>query len=286
MTTWQVLTTAWHWEPSVVAGCLILAGGYLAIARPLTARAWSFLAGVVVLLFSLVSPLDVLGDTYLFSAHMIQHLLQTLVVPPLVLLGLPPYLARQVLAWAPARRVEAAVARPLVAWTLATSALWLWHLPAFYDAALGDELLHIVQHLTFLTTATIFWWLVVAPAGSASRWPLPAWATMAYLFTAFLASSLLGALLTFAPPGLYPAYQQPPDRLGLLPLVRDGWGLTPADDQQLGGVLMWVPGGGVYLVALIGVFARWFNQPDDASDLVAVATPTVSQVDGAPPVQS
>ena len=85
---------------------------------------------------------------------------------------------------------------------------------------------------------------------------------MLYLFGAAVASSLLGILLTFAAPGLYPAYLHPADARGLLPLIREGWGLSAAADQQLGGLIMWVPGGLVYLAAIIATFARWQGEPD------------------------
>lgn len=99
MTTWQFLTSTWSWEPSILLGCALLLAGYLAAVRfRLDGRQLLFVAGDLVLLLALVSPLDELGDTYLFSAHMAQHLLLVLVVPPLFLLGIPPQLAERVLA--------------------------------------------------------------------------------------------------------------------------------------------------------------------------------------------
>ena len=96
MTSGQLLTSAWNWEPTVLAGCAALAAGYVVVARPLGIRAVSFMAGVLALLLALTSPLDTLGDTYLLSAHMLQHFLLILVVPPLLLLGIPPRVAERV----------------------------------------------------------------------------------------------------------------------------------------------------------------------------------------------
>ncbi|GAC1427501.1 MAG: cytochrome c oxidase assembly protein [Chloroflexota bacterium] len=263
MTPWQLATTTWVWEPTVLLGCLVLLGGYLAVVRPLTGRALVFAAGVLVLLLALLSPLDRLGDTYLFSAHMLQHLLLVLVVPPLVLLGLPSEAAARALQWPPARWVERMLARPLVAWVLGIGTLWAWHLPLFYEAALASPGLHVVQHLTFLVTSTVFWWPVVAPAAGRRLAPL---VTVPYLITAGMANSILGVILTFAPPGLYPAYQHSAGAAEILRMVRWGWGLSYAADQQVGGLLMWVLGGPVYLLAGLGALARWWAEPED--DLV------------------
>ncbi len=261
MTLSQLLVAGWHPKPEVFAGCALLGAAYLLGARPPAGRALLFLGGLAVLLLSLVSPLDTLAHTYLFSAHMAQHLLLTLIAPPLLLLGLPPRFVRRLLAPAPLRRIEGALARPLPAWGLATATMWIWHLPALYGLALGDNGIHVAQHLLFLATATLFWWPVLAPAEEPAA--LAPWAATLYLFTAMASGSVLGIILTFAPPGLYPAYLRPADALGLLPLIRGGWGLTPDADQQLGGLLMWIPGGFIYSLALIGTLARWFDAPEE-----------------------
>jgi len=96
--------STWDWEPTVLAGCAALAVGYVVVVRPRGIRAVSFMAGVLTLLLALISPLDALGDTYLFSAHMLQHVLLILVVPPLLLLGIPPQVAERALRWEPASR--------------------------------------------------------------------------------------------------------------------------------------------------------------------------------------
>jgi putative membrane protein len=299
MTTWQLLRTEWHAHPSVLIGCAALALGYAAATRLRPRRAaLSFLAGILVLALALLSPLHTLGERYLFSAHMLQHLLLLQAVPPLLLLGLPEggaarsnYEAKKRrgeeaigLASSPLRLVssspprfgrtslsgsasagrafvgaaEQVLGRPSIAWLLGIGTMWLWHVPGLYNATLLHQDVHIFEHLTFLATALIFWWPLIGPT---SRRLAPLGATL-YLFAAMAASSVLGIILTFVPPGLYPAYVQPIDELGLLPLLRQGWGLTPAADQQLGGLLMWVPGNLAYLGALIAMLARWYRAPD------------------------
>jgi len=272
MTSWRLLTTAWDFEPSILGGGAALLAAYALLARPaLTARGALYACGVLVLLLALISPIDTLGDGYLFSAHMLQHLLLVLVVPPLLLLGIPAPAYRALLAWGPARRAERALGHPLLAGLLGPATLWVWHAPPLYDAALASQGVHILQHLTFLVTSTIFWWPVLAPVEASRR--LHPLGSIVYLMTALVDNSVLGIIITFAPVGLYPAYLHPLDRLGALPLLRGGWGLNPATDQQLGGVLMWVMGGPVYLLAGLGILVRWFNAPETDDDYDRISLP-------------
>jgi cytochrome c oxidase assembly factor CtaG len=268
MTTAQLFLTAWSWEPSIIDGCiaLLLAYGVACVRWPPVnpSRFLLFIMGVLVLLFALVSPLDTLGDTYLFSAHMAQHMLLIQVAPPLLLLGVPTSIWRRLLTWVPADRLERKLGQPLVAWPIGMGTLWVWHVPTYYNAVLGNESLHIFQHVCFLVTATIFWWPVVAPLAERRR--LPSWAAVGYLMLGALATSILGIVLTFSPAGIYPAYLHPADPLGIVPLLRDGWGLTPAADQRLGGGLMWTVGGLIYLLAIVLTVVRWFGELDEATE--------------------
>ena len=250
---------AWDPDLSVLIGCAALLAAYWAAHRGDLSRAGWFVAGVTVMLFALTSPLDTLGDEYLFSAHMIQHLLLELAVPPLLLLGITPRFARAVLDRRPLGRIERVLGSPLVAWTLGIATLALWHLPWLFDAALGNEYIHIVEHLCFMVTATIFWWPVLAPLPQYRISPLLA---QLYLFGGAMASTLLGIWLTFAPTVLYAPYLHPDDSLHLAALLRVGWGLTPAVDQQVGGLLMWVVGGFVFLAAMVALFLQWFGMAE------------------------
>jgi cytochrome c oxidase assembly factor CtaG len=258
MTGWQLLTSTWNWNPSVLAGCTALIGVYLAAVRSrLTRRVLLFVAGVLVTLFALVSPLDALGDTYLFSAHMVQHLLLMQIAPPLLLLGSPAWLAKKIVDWPPVGSAERILGRPVVAWLLGMGTMWVWHLPALYNATLADEGLHIVEHLSFLVTSTIFWWPVLSPLKDRRLSPP---ATLLYLVPAIAASDILGTILTYTAPGVY-NYLHPIDTLGVLPLLRGTWGLSPAVDQQLGGLAMWILGDPVYLWGILNGVARWRGAP-------------------------
>ncbi len=253
----------WEWEPSVVVGCGLLALAYLELAKPRTlGRTVAFLAGDLVVLVALVSPLDPLGDDVLFSAHMLQHILLALVAPPLLVLGLPSGTLRRLLARPAAYRAMRWMTKPAVAWPLFVGTLWAWHLPAFYDAALRHEGLHVFEHLTFLATGVVFWWPVAVPL---REWRMDAPRAVFYLFFAGLANTLLGILITFAPHVLYTSYINPPDPEGLLPYFRNVWGLNPAADQAMGGVFMWVAGMAVFAVALgahVGLMLRESGRTD------------------------
>ncbi len=255
---------AWDPDLSVLLGCAALLAAYYASHRSDLSRARRFVAGVALMALALISPLDTLGDEYLFSAHMLQHLMLELAAPPLLLVGIGPRFARAVVDCAPLGRIERVLGAPLVAWTLGIGTLAIWHAPALFDAALGNEYIHIVEHLCFLVSATIFWWPVLAPLPECRIAPL--WAQL-YLLGGAMANSLLGIWITFAPAGLYAPYLHPGDSRHLESLLRAGWGLTPALDQQIGGLLMWVGGGFVFLAVMISEFLRWYGgaEPDGAA---------------------
>lgn len=247
----------WEFHPSVLAGCVVFLGAYLRWVRPRSARQTLYFAlGTAALCFALVSPLDPLGDDYLFSAHMVQHLFLWLAAPPLWLLGLPEDWTNRVLDRPGIRQAEGSLGRPGAAWFLGIGTLWAWHLPVLYNLTLASEPVHIAEHLDFLVTGTIFWWPVLAP-GRARRLAGPG--AILYLFLGGLANTALGILLTFAPLGYYPAYQHPEDELGALTLIRDRWGIDPKSDLELGGLFMWVLGGLVFLWAILAVLARWYG---------------------------
>lgn len=275
MSSWYVLGTAWDWEPTVILGGvgLALVYGWILLSHrsrergPIWPRALSALAGLVVLLFALVSPLDTLGDEYLFSAHMVQHLLLVLVVPPLLLLGIPLSFYRRALSIPSLRRIARVLTHPAVAWTLGVGTIWVWHLPVLYDGTLTNNALHIFEHLSFLVSATVFWAPTLVPALDYALSPI---GTTVYLMGAGFVNCLLGVLLAFAPAVLYPTYLHPTDVLGILPFLRGDWGLDPQADQQLAGMLMWVPGSFPYIIVSFTILARWFIAGDgEAADAVS-----------------
>lgn len=259
----EFLRYAWVWEPSVVLGCVAVGGVYLRYGGATWWRRSAFIGGLALLLVALVSPLDVLADEYLFSAHMTQHLILVLLVSSLLVLGIPRAWAAGVERIAARSWLGRALAHPLLAWILSVATMVAWHVPALYDLSVRNEFLHVVQHLTFLGASTLFWWIAIDPAAGLDREPrLAPWLAVVYLFAASAAGSVLGIVLTFSPTLLYSAYIQPHDEYGILTALRERLSLTPQGDQQLGGVLMWVVGGSFYLLPIVAVFARWMSQTE------------------------
>jgi putative membrane protein len=241
---------AWeHWDlhPSVVIGLVLLAGLYVrlgGLAAP-RRRVAAYAGALVVLLVTLNGPLHDLSDEYLFSAHMVQHLILTLVFPPLFLYGLPADLVRRVIRPRWVLGLGRSLVRPIVAAAIFTVVMVLWHLPRFYNAAMEHHGLHIVQHLLFLVAAVIMWWPVLSPVPELPRASYPG--QMLYLFLMGIPMSVVGAFITLASEPLYPFYVAAP-RV---------WGLSPLADQQIGGLIMWVPGGLVFWLAMSVVWFRW-----------------------------
>jgi putative membrane protein len=257
------LALGWHFDAWVVALLAVSALLYALGVRRLWRRAGRgrgitlvqgarFASGWLVLCAALVSPIDTLG-TELFSAHMLQHELLMVVAAPLLVLSRP----LEAWTWAlrprwrktlggiarigVLRRAWHACSDPIGAWSLHAIAIWVWHVPRFFEAALANEAVHIAQHTCFLGSALFFWWSVFG--GSLERRGA---ASLASLFTTMMHTSALGALLTFALKPWYAHYAQ-----------ASLFGLTALEDQQLGGLLMWVPGGTVYLLAGLYIVAAW-----------------------------
>jgi putative membrane protein len=246
------MTGAIHLE--VLIGAALLAGAHVAGWRAAgervqPARLVAFLAGLIAVVSALNGPVHDLAERGLFSAHMIQHLILTLVVPPLLLAGTPFFMADALLGPLLARpitgRVLRTVTRPLVALAAWMVALFAWHLPGPYTAALGSHAVHFVQHATLMAAALLAWWPVASPS---RRLPaLPYAAQILYVFVFGMPMTIVAAMITGAEQVLYPLHAGAPPVSAL----------TPLEDQRLGGVLMWVPAAVVPLVAFTAVFFRW-----------------------------
>ncbi len=257
----------WSFEPWVLV-CLGLSAGLYTLGvarlwghagrgrgvRPLQALA--FVAGWLTLVVALVSPVDPLGER-LFSAHMIQHELLMIVAAPLLVLGRP----LAVWAWALPQRCSRVAGRffhtpawrvpwlvitgPFIAWVLHALALWLWHAPALFEAALANEGVHTFQHACFLLTSLIFWWSIFSAATGRQRG-----LALVSLFTTMVHTGALGALLALSATAWYPIYAS----------TAPAFGLTALQDQQLGGLVMWVPAGLIYIVCGLVLAADWMGR--------------------------
>ena len=247
----------------VVLGVLLLAGLYtravLGTGAPVPLwRPLAFFGGCLALLLALNGPLHDLSDYYLASAHMVQHLVLALVVPPLWLAGTPGSVLDPLLEPLLRRRTTRAVVRtathPLVALALYSVALIGWHLPGPYNTALERHGWHIAEHLMLLGTAVLAWWPILS--SSRRLRALPYAAQLLYLFVFGIPMTVVAAFVTGADRPLYPWYAAAPRLFGLSPLL----------DQQIGGVVMWVPAGVIPLLVFTIVFFRWAaSEPDEWS---------------------
>jgi len=254
---------AWPFDPLVV---LALVSAIVAYARGYHRRRWrsaaraaSFACGILALAVALLTPLDGAADA-LFSAHMTQHLVLVVVAAPLLVVGRPVTTVMLGLP-AGARRTGArlrgaftvsglagALRKPVVAWTALTISLWGWHTPLLYTAALENDAIHAIEHVSFLLTSMVAW--SVALSGRPAT-ALGALGRALFLVATALQGALLGALLLFARTPLYPVHGRGPWL----------WGLTPLEDQQLAGALMWIPPSVVYLAVAVGILVAAFKTP-------------------------
>ena len=257
----------WTLDPLPLAGIIAAAAAYLWATRRVNRghpaspqpgyRSWLFLGGLAALVLALLSPIEAYEGS-LFSVHMVQHMLLQLVAAPLLLAGAPITLALRVARPSVRRwllvvlhsRVVRALSFPVVAWVLFAAVNWGWHFSVLYDQALENQALHYLQHATLLGAAFLFWWPVVG--ADPSPWRLPHPVRLLYLFLALPQNSFLGVALMSAPTVLYPHYVTNP---------RD-WGLSPLDDQALGGVIMWVVGDLAFLAAMMIVVVLWMRHED------------------------
>lgn len=254
--------TEWNWSPSILIGLALIIAGYFYATGPLREKyhladavrrgqVVAFMLGMLVIFLALVSPLDELGDEYLFSAHMLQHLLITVVGPPLLLLGTPGWLIAPLLRNRTILRIGKFLTYPAIAFFLYNADFWLWHAPPLYNATLADESLHILEHMTFIVFAVINWWPILSPVEEGLP-RLSIGGQILYIFLNGMPAVALGAGLTFLP-ALYAPYIQQPIR---------AWGLSPAVDQQLGGLIMWVPVNIAYIIIVSILFIRWMQAQD------------------------
>src|SRR5437762_1436645 len=260
----------WVFDPISLA-CLLASGAlYVAGVSRLWARAgrgcgvrpWqlgAFAAGWIALVLALLSPVAAISEV-LFSVHMTQHEMLILVAAPLLVLGRPiiPFL------WALSPRwrlrlgtwsrnhvwsaVWRALTGPVLVWLLHGLALWVWHLPVLYQAALRSAAIHAIEHICLLATACLFWWALIHGRYGRVGYGV----AVVFVFATAVHSEVLGALLTFAPRVWYPLYT----------MRSSVAGLDALEDQQLAGLIMWIPFGVIFLILGLGLFAAWLGEAE------------------------
>jgi putative membrane protein len=264
---WHEVLSTWEFDPMTCVLLVLSALLYFVGVKRLRAhanaslsishhRVWSYWLGWLSLVVALVSPIHAAGEE-LFSAHMLQHELLMLVSAPLLVLGRPlvPFVWALPQSWRVRigsvtnaslwRKVWKFLTLPFAAWTIHSVAVWFWHAPALFQLAVENETAHALQHLSFLATALLYYWST-SEVLRRGRFGL----ALVLLFLLAVHTGILGAWLTFSTRLWYPIYAH----------HTAAFGLTALEDQQIGGLIMWVPAGTLYTIAALVCGARWFNR--------------------------
>ncbi|MGB2941046.1 MAG: cytochrome c oxidase assembly protein [Candidatus Dormiibacterota bacterium] len=245
--TFQPVPLAWTFDPAIIIGLVAAAAGFVYYRRRHAddrGRGALFWSGLLAFAVALVSPLDAAADRYLLSAHMFQHILLTMVGPPLVLAGLPVGLGA---------RLPRFLLNPWLTVVVFNVVLIGWHFPALYDATLHNELLHVLEHVMFVATAFLFWWPIVGPARQGAMSPLM---KIGYLAFAGVPPTVIGMIMALAPSPLYEFYSLAPRLIGEV---------SAEFDQQVAGVLMFGLGNLIYFVPISVIFLRLADEPEEAA---------------------
>ena len=250
----------WRWSvhPSTAIGISALGALYIWASKvlqrePSAAQRSFFFSGLLLMFASLNGPIHDLSDDYLFSAHMVQHLLLTLAVPPLLLAGTPGWMLRPVLSRRRIAPVARFFTRAPIAFVAFNLVIAVWHLPAFYNAAMAHHSLHILEHLMFMAAAVLMWWPLLSQLPEFPRLAYPG--QMLYSFLMSIPMSIVAIYIAMADHVLYPAYSAAPR---VLPL-------SPLEDQLLGALIMWIPGGLIFIIIMTVVFFKWNARGEDST---------------------
>jgi putative membrane protein len=250
----------WRWSihPSTVIGIGALGAIYLWAAhrlqrQPTPAQKVYFFSGLLLMFASLNGPLHDLSDDYLFSAHMVQHLLLTLVLPPLLLAGVPGWMIRRPLATRFTAPVARFLTRAPIAFVVFNLVIAGWHLPPLYNAAMANHNIHIVEHLMFMVAAVLMWWPLMSQIPELPRLAYPG--QMLYSFLMSIPMSIIAVYIAMSDHVLYPAYAAAPRVFSLSPL----------EDQLLGALIMWIPGGIIFYIIMTVVFFKWNARGEDST---------------------
>lgn len=259
------ILSSWNEHTEVLLGLVVIQAAYFLCVGPLRKRydlaesldakeALCFTMGVLSIYLVLLSPIHVLADQYLFSVHMFQHVVLTLIAPPLLILGVPSWLLRPIIRPYAIYRLARIMTSPLITFALFNFVFALWHLPVIYGLSMTNHDIHIIEHLMFMSAALLMWWPIASHMSELPRLSYPL--MMIYLFSLSIAQIVVFGLVTFSPDPLYQWYVDAP-RL---------WPISPLVDQQIGGIIMKVGGSLIFITLIITVFFRWFNLEEKPGD--------------------
>ena len=269
----------WNWDPLVLVSLLALMLAYgkgalnLKKKRKIILKEILFFTlSIIILFIALISPIDVWSDE-LQSWHMIQHMLIMMLAAPLFVLAVPLYIYLWALPLSIRHKVKPLYRwlyghktgwyflwQPLLLWSLFAFTLWIWHLPQFYEAALRTEWLHDIQHISFFVTSCLFWRVLLDPI---HRFKMGRALGIFYLFATTLHATLLGVFMTLSPKLWYKFYQE----------KTLSWNMSALEDQQLAGLIMWMPACSIYIFVTVYIFILWSKEENTLAPLDKIKLP-------------
>lgn len=273
------LTGSWNWDPWILVSLLVLTltygKGVLNLKKKrksVTKEIFYFSLCIIVLIIALISPVDVWSDE-LQSWHMIQHMLIMMLAAPLFVMAIPLYIYLWSLPLSIRHKIKPIYRwlyghktgwyflwQPVLLWSLFAFTLWIWHLPKFYEAALHIEWLHDIQHISFFITSCLFWRVLLDPI---HRFKMGRALGIFYLFATTLHATLLGVFMTLSPKLWYGFYQE----------KTLSWNMSAIEDQQLAGLIMWMPACSIYVLVTVYIFILWSKEENTLAPLDKIKLP-------------
>ncbi len=251
----------WNLNSPIWFAAAVMFINYLLLFRPVNRkRMFALLSAITLIVLVFVSPIGVLADGYLFSAHMVQHLVLLLLVPLLLLLSLPAARFQHLRT----KSVLRGIAVPLIGWVCGLGAMWFWHIPSLCSAATESTGIGLLRDASLVIAGLAFWWPIFAPVKEHRLDPLSG---IVYLFSACLGCTLLGVYITFTTISVCPAFVHSAKSISIARQLYD-LGLTPTVDQHLGGLLMWVPPCMLYLSVIMALLGQWYSAMGDRLPLL------------------
>lgn len=254
------LISYWHLDGLTAVFLILMCIGYFYFIHfhP-DKKSRYFLAGYTLIIFSVASPLHFLAENYLMSAHMASHVIILLIASPLLVMGIPENVSNKYVL----KLSDTLIKYPWLPWISGVSVMWLWHIPIVFNNLFNGPFAAVKQmiHLiSLLAAGVLFCWPVIGPV---SNRRLPAIQSVLYLSAACIFCSVLGLMITFAPSGVYTHYMDIVDHAGFLNLIRNQQGISILVDQQIAGLIMWVPGCLIYLTASMYILMKWFREKNN-----------------------
>jgi cytochrome c oxidase assembly factor CtaG len=260
MTFEELLMNYWHLNiPALIIIIVLITFHFISNGRRFTTKSINFFIGIFLFAILMFSPLDFFGHYYLFSAHMIQHIVLLLIIPPLLLTGTNKDFLQKLFDRPRLQKFGNFLFYPITAWMVGVGSMWIWHAPLLFMGMMKYPIVHIIEIISLLTFGLIFAWPVFSPIGMRKLVPLEG---ALFLFTACIGCTILGIFITFAPAGFYSAYMTG-NNPAILNFLHNNMGLTPDVDQQAAGLIMWVPACLIYLTIILIIMAKWYSKPEE-----------------------